>query len=140
MRKLYLHIGFDKTGTTSLQRFLSEQRGQLQNVVLPYLDGSFSPPRKVEFSHHILAESFLTVVHTKRVFNASRLTGLQNLQPGLTLDTIIAGLDAQMRVEGDSRPILLSSETFCRDMIDVNRLFAFVKDFDYTVVAALRRT
>lgn len=137
-RKLYLHIGFDKTGTTSLQRFMSKHVHDIPGAIFPYLDGSFSPERKVEFSHHLIAEAFLTTTREKKVINNSRLKILQREQPDLTMNDVLAGIRAQLD-QDDDRPAVISSETFCRNTIDHKKLFEFVKDYDYEVVAVLRR-
>ena len=138
MRKLFLHIGFDKTGTTSIQRFIADQHTHLPHILFPYLDGSFSPPRRTEFSHHLFAEAFLTTIKEAKVIDASRLKILQKQKPKLTMKDILDGFKAQLD-NNDDRPAVISSETFSRTTIDPKAVYEFIKDYDYKVIAVLRR-
>lgn len=47
---LFLHVGMHKTGTTSIQRFLQKNKGDLKSRRLAYLDGP-------EANHSLLALS-----------------------------------------------------------------------------------
>lgn len=138
LRKFFLHIGFDKTGTTSIQRFISDQYLNMPNILFPHLDGSFSPARLTEFSHHLFAEAFLTSIKRKKVVDASRLEGLKKTHPNLTMQHILDGFKAQLDA-ADDRPAMISSETFSRVTIDPEAVYNFIKNYDYEIIAVLRR-
>jgi hypothetical protein len=59
---LYLHIGTEKTGTTSIQEFLRSNRGQLlaQGVKFPKLPG---PPNQISLSTAALEEVHSSIEH-----------------------------------------------------------------------------
>lgn len=139
-RRIFLHIGLDKTGTTSLQRFFSRHVEDLPHILFPILDGSFSPAKKVEFSHHLFAEAFFGNTNFKRVINSSRLVILQKESPEVMMDDILTGLKQQLDdTKDDDRPAIISSEALSRDNLNHNALYEFLKPYDVTIVAFLRR-
>lgn len=90
--KLYLHIGYPKTGTTAIQEFLSLNRGSLrQDGILYPLTGI------VKFAHHDLPWVFR---QDKRA------------TPGLNLDGISQHLAAEVVDAEDAEFAIISSEGF----------------------------
>jgi hypothetical protein len=56
MKRLYLHIGTHKTGTTSVQRFLNSNREQLRRQGLVYPNTSISGFKR-HYAHHQIAHA-----------------------------------------------------------------------------------
>jgi len=139
-RRIFLHIGLDKTGTTSLQRFFSKHAENLPHILFPKLDGSFSPAKKVEFSHHLFAEGFFVGKNFANVINSSRLVILQKVMPKLTMENVLSGFKKQLdATKNDNRPAILSSEALSRDTFDHKKIYEFLKPYDVTIVVFLRR-
>lgn len=66
MRTLYLHVGTHKTGSTSFQQFLFDNRSYLtQHGVCPHIEGrpsSIQAGNSYEFAHYFVRSSLQTVV------------------------------------------------------------------------------
>ena len=109
-RKLYLHIGVHRTGTTSIQRFL---RG---NTAALGLRGVLNPDGRAR--HHLLA---------------GRILGGQ-------LDAVVAELNAQADAVagGPVGTIVLSDEDLCT-RTDMARLARLSEHFDVRVILFIRR-
>lgn len=95
MKKLILHIGRHKTGTSSLQRFLVENRGNLENHNIYYPNGGIQG-----FGHHLIAKSL-----------SRKEMKLKNLDKVLQKPLFIDFL-RELNRKKDSHNIVLSSEAF----------------------------
>lgn len=137
-RKLFLHIGFDKTGTTSIQEFIAAHQSDLPDILFPSLDGTFSPKRNTEFSHHVFAEQFIRRAKSTKVKKKSRLRLLRKTWKGLTPDEILAGIAQQLNAD-DNRPAFISSEVFSRKRLNYSKIKSFLEPYDYKIVTVLRR-
>ena len=66
MKTLYLHVGTHKTGTTSFQQFLFDQRGYLaRNGICPHIEAgapSTQAGNSLAFAHYFVRSSLNTVV------------------------------------------------------------------------------
>lgn len=137
-RRLFLHIGFPKTGTTALQLFLRRNAQLLAQQGIHYPDIGYA-------FHHRLAHHFLTTQENEDVRRVFELyvTGDEPLPNSDKVGTVPA-VDALqelafLRAEGFQTAII-SSEVFVwywRD-IDYGLLRKALADFDVTVIAYLR--
>jgi hypothetical protein len=115
----YLHIGTNKTGTTAIQRWLTEHREELKNRGLLY------PSAGMPFqAHHSLAHAL----------------GFHWLRPAADEDQAARfrrELDSEVRAT-NPRLVLISSENFCitRPMDAVR---SFFRAMDVRIVVYLRR-
>lgn len=129
MKKLFLHIGFYKTGSTSLQKNLAQNSSALaaQGICYPFVPRS---PFNQRWQHAPLAAAM----------------------PGRKLDWLLAGkgksLDRAYRAmfehfeASGCGTLVLSSEGFCDQTMDENGLRWLqdkFSDFDITVIAYIRR-
>jgi hypothetical protein len=118
MKKLYVHIGMAKTGTSAIQSFLHTNRDELikQGVLYP-LSGQFP-----DHSHHELAFAFSP-------------DGYRD-DPDRDLEEILNSLSKE--IEGsDCSTVILSSECFPLIAEDV-RFIDFFEEYEVRVVAFLR--
>ncbi len=124
MTTAYIHIGTHKTGSTSIQYFLFENRNKLREQGFLYpLSGI---PKKNLFGQHHLAAAFLEHLQLK-TYNPN------------------AGGWEEVISEANSVPdknIIISSENFCLPRFDLEQIYK-IKDYlsQYTVkiVVYLRR-
>lgn len=92
MKTLYLHIGQEKTGTTSVQQFLSVNRSQLlkeHGILYPFSDG-ISSSNERHFNHSCFAAAFLpeskrSFVHQSKIACVS--DAIENLCKNVELDS-----------------------------------------------------
>lgn len=119
MGSLILHIGVDKTGTSTLQHYLSNNQGQLDQLGVAY-PTAFRP----HVAHHPLAHAL-----TGRI--RARL-GLARLRRSDGFSALKEQIDSAIA----SQNVLLSSEAFCLSHFPlVRRLFT---DYPVKVVIYLR--
>lgn len=120
-RDLYLHIGTHKTGTTSLQRFFSQNREILKKQGIVYPDTRIDP-----YAHHALGWSFN--IETEIVPNAI-LNKLKSFEKEWSIIYQAAG-----------DKVLVSSETLLslsqEQMFQVREI---TRDFNVKIVIYLRR-
>ena len=120
-KRVYLHIGMHKTGTTSIQHFAYINRTNLS------LKGLIYPTKRLHGkAHHVLAQNFSV---NKNIFG---LNHEQKIQTPFELERY-----RQSLLSARENKILLSSEGFL--FADVNELFSFLSDFDVTVIFFVRR-
>lgn len=116
-RKLFLHIGAHKTGTTALQTFFKDNQRVLEENGLVYPNSGL-----LDIGHHALVQCLID----EEIF-------------WIKLDKPKEELlqDFQEEINGINSDVLLSAENFLR--VEPNRL-GFLKDsFDVKVVIFLRR-
>jgi hypothetical protein len=117
-RKLYLHIGMPKTGTTALQHFfkLNSNRLKEQGVIYPET-GQFR-----DYSHHDITFSLSKNSYRKHLSKAQQVSFLNEL-------------DEEVK---HYPKVLLSSE--CFPMLSQHSLFfEFLSQFDTKIICYLRR-
>lgn len=108
-RKLYLHIGPHKTGTTVVQSALSNQRLALEKVGIKYCD---------KFSNGLTAHDVADVISTNQFEGATQ---------------------ALKEVNGIESDVVISSENFSRlSSLQVSFLSNFLADFDVEVIYYIR--
>lgn len=117
-KKLLIHIGRHKSGTTSLQASLWENRDILINEGIYYPNNS-----RREFAHHLFAES----LNPKNV----RENGLQNILKSEYVTDLIKEIE-----ETDHQNILLSSEAF--QNCNPEHVKEVLKDYDVSIVFYIR--
>jgi hypothetical protein len=85
--KLVLHAGTHKTGTTSIQKVLSDNRTWLRDRGLIYPDGEgvYSPKAPLK-THHVFARSFTGIGHAKTYRINNAWPGRANTQAGRFLN------------------------------------------------------
>ncbi|WP_404982874.1 hypothetical protein [Cobetia marina] len=112
MKKVYLHIGPHKTGSTYIQKALYENKIQLQEAGLNYPSDEYTQ----NFAHHRLAELYFT----KKFVQAQAL--LKNL------------------IGDNTDDIILSSENFDRlDSVSVNQLKQDLSCYNTKIIFFSRR-
>lgn len=121
MKRLILHIGTHKTGTTSLQKFFAENQSMLekrQHILYP-VSGRPKTDYDNRYGHHLLAWYFL------------RKNGV--------VDNKDWKYFKDECVFSDAETILLSSEDFgILEERDIVRLREYLRGFDVSVVIYLR--
>lgn len=117
--KLFLHIGYPKTGTSSLQRFFETNEKPLRDAGLLYASTG-----RINGQHFGIAASLGLVKHP-------------GPEPVPDLDTLAAQLKSELDVTG-ARSLLISSE-FLALSRKPERIEAAFKGFDVRVVVYLRR-
>lgn len=135
MAKLYLHIGTEKTGTTSIQSFLANNRARLmaENIYIPSFLGKSGNHRQAVF----LAQD------RSRVTSFLARKGLEQ-SPDLHFarrDGVLAKLKRKLAVHGD-RTWIISSEHFQSrlDEGEIERLRLLLEDLfdDIKIVLYIR--
>lgn len=125
-RKLFIHIGSPKTGTTTLQKFLYDQRGALAREGVLYPEGGIK-----RSAHHILGAA---------VFPGRG----SRLDAGVTredaLDSSVKAIRAQVD-EQNPHTVILSTEYLWGYLspANVRKLLAPFRDFEIHVVLYVRR-
>jgi hypothetical protein len=116
-RRLLLHVGMHKTGSTSIQRFLFANRARLHDRGVLYPDGPFVEPGHA--AHHALAW---------RILGRPGFTDLSHWRAAVEF------------IRSDaSRVVVLSSEDFSLlDTDQIKALAEFLEDFDVRVVQVIR--
>ncbi|AHM03350.1 hypothetical protein roselon_00950 [Roseibacterium elongatum DSM 19469] len=111
MKRVFVHIGLHKTGTTSLQRFLYQNRGELgaEGVLYRCLDEEWP-------NHHPVAVGW---------------------RKGQTSDKVAHFLDDCLSSE-HHHTVIFSSEMFAEEAFDVSGFLEVLAPHDVTVVAYLR--
>ena len=129
MKKIYLHIGCEKTGTTSLQRFLLENGELLDKAGLSYLANNerayFEGHAHFPIPNYILGgmQDFVSIAKDNRKME------------------LVSELHCDIEELVD-RDIVLSSEHFSSRMHgadDIFRLADMLKKYDVTVICYVRR-
>jgi hypothetical protein len=107
MKTLYLHVGTHKTGTTSFQQFLFDQREHLiQNGISPHIeDGSPSMQsgNSLEFAHYFVRSSLNTVV---------RATSKAHIHSSIEFDRYVHAFRTHF-MNCPTAGYLVSAETLC---------------------------
>lgn len=131
-RRLVLHIGVEKTGTTSLQMVLSESEDTLAKLDIYY---PRSPQEKSDRSHKLLAGAFIP--HRRRSFLAPRNRDIDRTE---LLDRLSAELDqtaaSTVVISSEHLHSRYHSDTECAELVQALSSIGFE---DITVVAYLRR-
>jgi len=120
MRKLLVHIGRHKTGTTAIQHFLQDNRARLQDF------GYIVPQSgRVKDAHHGLARPL-------QPRHSDQLDGVQDVR----LIKPFANLKRELASQGPNKTAIVSSEGFqnCRPGL-VSEAF---RDYDAHIVVYLR--
>lgn len=72
MRRLYLHCGLHKTGTTSLQKALFDNRGWLAGQGVLYPQTGLSPPDQHAWGHHPAVMALRRLLPARQMWRALR--------------------------------------------------------------------
>lgn len=131
MATLYLHIGLPKTGTTSLQHFLSENRSVLEKYRISYPDVGF------RYVHALPQRNghFLLASYTEASKDGKESPGAEYL----------AGLDQIASMASDFDKIILSDESLWRNTPRFPNFWPNLKaelkkrNLDIRIVVYLRR-
>ena len=115
-KKVFLHIGLHKTGTTSLQRFLIDQRGPLlaRGLFVPE-KGAYELAKQVERDEY---DAFGKAIETFRECPAnaamisSEVFDRLKLEPIATLESMMTGFDLKIIVVL-RHPLELARASFC---------------------------
>ena len=133
MRRLVLHAGVPKTGTTSIQRFLDENSSALAEQGIFY---SPTPDRPGRRDHNFLAMA--TWQHVQRIYADRYGTDIGRLQAdsAAAWDRMLADFRAS-----DQHTLLVSGEFFARAPMKPMIEFAeaTLSEFDITVLFYLRQ-
>lgn len=122
MKRVILHIGVHKTGSTSLQNFLLLNRKKFLNHSVLYPESGLVGP-----AHHRLAYIFLPQTEPRLKFY-----GEQNPKEEL-FENVLRQFE-----ESGCNTLLLSSEAF-HEYIDMPRLKSNLNGYDVKIVVYLRR-
>ncbi|GEM_PF-2412706 len=142
MKKLFLHIGNYKTGTTSIQNYLVNCAESLKErcVLYPEAGRSFYKNRLI--SQH---ESLASVLSPSRTdFPPGHTHSLRNHPEQFTKDAIVGQLLEEIE-ESNADTIIISSELFMTYGLDyktdfnVQQVKELFSEFDVTVIVYLRR-
>jgi hypothetical protein len=131
MGRLVLHVGLPKTGSTSLQEFLSANRDALSRFGLRWCE-SLRGPNHVQ----------LAVAFTDQMSHLTSTVGVRNKRDQLRLrDRVARRLGAELRC---GERVLVSTEHLSaalRSPAEVHALAAFLRDIadEVSVLAVLRR-
>jgi len=123
-KKIYIHIGFGKTGTSSLQAFLAQNRDQLLHDGIYYPEGSFAK----ECHHDLIIESTWQVLDIDK----------QRHQWGKLISSV---------EETECHSVILSSEAFAAMFPDgshvpcqnVQLIAEMLEGYDVTIICYVRR-
>ena len=125
MRRLILHIGLEKTGTTSFQAFCTQNRARLAALGVVY---PVAPDCFLEINHAPLAASYFSAADAARLLIAGRRADRARA---------IAALDAEV---GEAPLTLLSAEHFSSrfDPTRIAALGADLSSFEVSVAMVVR--
>lgn len=124
MKKIFLHIGLEKTGTSAIQYFLKMNRYALKkygNIFIPQYRAKDSI-----FTHHRLAKSFFKkqfIAKKHKAYSDFELKEFLKLIKSITSSTIV-----------------ISSELFAfYDSSEIEQLKNYLNDFEVEIILFLRR-
>jgi len=133
-KKLILHIGTEKTGTTSIQDFLSDNKDELveQGVFIPKTPCGLSP------NHRKLATACLDGLHRDDSFKEFNIKDFSRWKENTLVEIRNELVSSNLKVH------VLSSEHFSSRLVGVasiNRLYTFLKEIysEIKVVIYFRR-
>lgn len=131
-KKLYLHIGTHKTGSTALQVYLTHNRSTLRKSGVLYPD--IGTPEFSRFGQHLIAWSYFENQDYLPFFKGNRLH--REELKGLKLAEQIRSVSSDTSIH----TIILSSEEFSiLNPIEVKALANELEDFDVWVIIYFRR-
>jgi len=126
LKKVYLHIGLEKTGTTAIQGFLNQNRGSLTqnfNVLFP----KFEEDATAIDSNHRIAKLFIPNKNIAAHHKVVSLTAFEELLKNFEENS-------------DFHTLILSSELFSYSTVsEIRALKVSLQNFDVTVILYLRR-
>lgn len=102
-RTLYLHIGTHKTGTTSFQKFMINERGLMEEHGVYACVDDTSDGNNVKFAHHFIRRSLLT---------GARIRGDATVYSPIELIRYIASLKRLINTRNESS-FVISCEALC---------------------------
>lgn len=115
MKKIYVHTGMHKMGTTSIQWFLSQNRSRLREC--GYLYPESGCQKWAAFGQHILPWIFTSKEGYVPTFNGKRF----GTEPGLK-ESVLSGLLVEIE-NSDCENVILSSEEI--DTLDADEIQSF---------------
>ena len=131
-KRLILHIGVEKTGTTSLQQSLCESTSLLKSLDIGYPNSLRQRP---DYSHKLLAAAFVPFKRRSFVHAENR---------GINSADLLESLSAELRAKKASTVIISSEHLHSRfhsesECVGLVRALADVGLNDITLVVYLRR-
>lgn len=131
-KKLFLHIGSHKTGSTALQVFLTANRNSLLKEGILYPD--IGCPEFSRYGQHLLAWLFINNQGYLPVFEGNRIEKSTLEEMNLIKEIKSAALS-----EGINSIILSSEEFSVLESYEIDVLSKSLVDFDVEVIIYLRR-
>ena len=129
-KRVIFHIGLERTGTTSFQKFCHDSRRRLLDAGLLYPTRSLAFSR-ASFNHAALAASYLKSRDWVDYNIASSRSGAHS---------VLASLRAEISAAETASAVLISAEHFSSrfESNDIERLAHDFADFDCEIVVVLR--
>jgi capsular polysaccharide export protein len=131
-RKLYIHIGAYKTGTTSIQYLLNHNRPHLHGYGVYYPSTGRHPRAHVQ--HALLAQAFLEDL---QIDPDRQLSGF-GLQNGIDRDLLARTLRHEIDISGCHTAILSSEVFYGIPEPNIRALFSYFPDFDIIPILYIR--